>query len=126
MKVVGKSIKEITSDIYRENNRERKVAILTKINGVGIPIASAILSVCYPNDFTISDYRVVSALNRRGNTENLANPSSSIPSYSKYLDLCIEVAKRENVSLRDLDRCLWGYDFYEGKSGLKELVSVYK
>jgi hypothetical protein len=30
---------------------------LDKVRGIGVPIASAILTVCYPNRFTVLDYR---------------------------------------------------------------------
>ena|SRR3989344_8705441 len=122
IKSAGQSIREITTNIYYEDNKERKVEILTKIDGIGIPVASAILSVCYPNDFIISDYRALSTLNKLLGKETLVNLSNSVPRYLEYLDLCKKVADEKGLNLRDLDVCLWGYDFYEGKNGLKELI----
>jgi len=41
-----------------KTREQRLNALLSpKIPGIGIAIASAILTVCYPDDFTIADYR---------------------------------------------------------------------
>ncbi|MFA6274515.1 MAG: hypothetical protein WC662_05125 [Candidatus Paceibacterota bacterium] len=120
VEISGKTIKRITEK-FEEQNREEKINNLVKISGIHIPIASAILSVCFSNEFTIADYRVAETINKIKNTE-IKNPSYSIENYLEYLDICKEIAEKWNLSLRDLDKCLWGYDFYKGKSGLKELV----
>jgi hypothetical protein len=39
-----------------------KVKLLIEIGGIAIPIASAILTVCYPQKFTVVDYRACAAL----------------------------------------------------------------
>jgi len=49
----GKTINKITSDIAHAKTPQQKLETLTSIPGIGIPMASAILTVCYPNDFTI-------------------------------------------------------------------------
>lgn len=55
----GRTIREITSKI-----REQKLNVLLfpKIPGIGIAFASAILTVCYPDDFTVVDYRATTSL----------------------------------------------------------------
>lgn len=91
-----------------------------KIPGIGIAIASAVLTVCYPDDFTIADYRACASLKNFGE-KGIGNPTTN-SSYFKYLDKCKELAHKYNFSLRDFDRILWAKDFYEGKNGLQHLV----
>ena len=38
------------------------LGVITELSGIGIPTASAILTVCYPNYFTIIDYRAKESL----------------------------------------------------------------
>lgn len=118
----GKTIKEITESLSKETDIKNKVKILTNIKGIGIPIASAILSVCYPNDFTIADYRVAETLAVITN-KIIKNPSLSIDNFIEYINLCQTIKTKEGISsLRETDQSLWGYDFFEGKNGLKELI----
>lgn len=117
----GKTIRQLTSEVNKENDDKKKVGILEAIQGIGIPIASAILAVCYPKIFTIADYRTKESLTKK-NKDFKGKPTTSILSYLKYSKACHKIAEEEGLSLRDTDRALWGVDFYEGKNGLKELV----
>lgn len=117
----GRTIKSLTEEIYRTPNHEEKMKILTGIKGLGIAIASAILTVLYPEEFTVIDYRVMNSLRALG-IPVLGNPISKIESYFSYLDSCKKEAKKLGLSLRDFDRALWGKDFYEGAKGLKEIA----
>ena len=89
--------------------------------GVGISFASAILTVCFPKEFTIAEYRASASLKNLG-YEVKGDPTTKVSVYFDYLDKCKKLAEQEKLSLRNLDRCLWGYDFYKGKNGLKELA----
>src|ERR1017187_9320860 len=40
----------------------RKIELLSEIGGIAIPIASAILTVCYPKKFSVVDYRSCASL----------------------------------------------------------------
>ena len=118
-----RTIREITLKISEVKTREQRLdALLSpKIPGIGIAIASAILTVCYPNDFTIADYRACTSLKDFGE-EVSGNPTASTSAYFEYLDKCKKLAHRYNLSLRNFDRILWAKDFYEGKNGLYYLV----
>ncbi len=117
-----RTISEITLKISGAKTREQKLdALLSpKISGIGIAIASAILTVCYPDDFTIADYRACASLKNFGE-EVIGNPTTKISSYFEYLDKCKKLAHMHNFSLRDFDRILWAKDFYEGENGLQHL-----
>lgn len=119
----GRTICEITSKVFQAKMPEEKLNVFLspKIPNIGIPIASAILTVCYPNDFTIADYRACASLENFGE-EVRGNPTNSISAYFEYLEKCKKLARKYNISLRDFDRILWAKDFYEGENGLTHLV----
>ena len=117
----GRTVEKLTKDVHQENDLEKKVEILNSVSGIGIPIASAVLTVCYPDIFTIVDYRASQTLNELGRNFK-GDPTTSVSVYMEYVETCSQFAKKEGLSLRDTDRVLWGYDFYEGKDGLKNLV----
>jgi hypothetical protein len=75
------------------------IAVLTGLNGVQVPVASAILTAIHPERFTIIDFRALQAL-------NAAQPIT-LDFYLDYLDECRRLAKANNVDLRTLDRALW-------------------
>ena len=79
------------------------------------------MTVCYPKEFTVVDYRAKASLNQLG--ENIrGNPVAKIKDYLDYVEMCKKLARRNNCSLRDFDRILFGKDFYDGENGLRDLV----
>jgi thermostable 8-oxoguanine DNA glycosylase len=122
----GKTVTEITRQMHLQTTDEQRVELLLSVDGIGIPVASAILAVCYPDDFTVIDYRAIAsikALRPERHKSIVPNPTAFTKGYIRYVAVCKEIAKEERLSLRDVDRALWGYDFYEGENGLKKLVA---
>ncbi|RAN96518.1 hypothetical protein [Micromonospora noduli] len=83
--------------------------VLSLLNGVGVPIASALLTVCEPSVFTVIDYRAIETLRAHG---ELGRRSS----YTRYLEVCSALADRVETDLRTLDRALWQWSKEKGKS----------
>jgi len=86
--------------------------ILRILEGVGHPMASAILTVWDPTNHTILDYRAVDALQelKKRGAFDLEPPSGrrgALPGYWTYLQAYQPIAKSVGVSFRDLDRALW-------------------
>jgi hypothetical protein len=76
------------------------IAVLCGLRGVGVPVASAILTAIDPSRYTIIDFRALEALGYTGSDRN-------IDFYLGYLSKCRDLATEHKVSLRDLDRALW-------------------
>jgi hypothetical protein len=76
------------------------VAVLTGLNGVQVPVASAILTAIDPERYTVIDFRALEALDSK-------SPDRSVNFYLDYLDTCRQLAAKHGVTLRDLDRALW-------------------
>jgi hypothetical protein len=78
-----------------------KERVLCLLRGVGPPVASAILTVAYPERFTVMDVRVLEVLHTFGELR------SRTPHYYDYLLRCHALAARAGCGLRALDRALW-------------------
>jgi len=83
------------------------VAVLCGLHGVGVPVASAILTAIHPDRYTVIDFRALEAL-------GCASGDRSVNFYLEYLEQCRRLAKRHAVSLRDLDRALWQWSKCNG------------
>lgn len=88
---------------------------LEDIPGIGLATATAVLTVCYPNKFTIIDQRVLETLElfpSRLAARNLRNYSTydwTIEDYiNEYLPRVREISNQWGRSLRETDRALWG------------------
>jgi hypothetical protein len=79
-------------------------------------MASAILTVLYPDEFTIYDVRVCQSLKDSesdfASVQNRVDFDSLWEGYSGFLSRVQEVAP-QSLALRDKDRWLWGKSFGE-------------
>lgn len=118
-----REISEILASVDSKNEESKRNALkqlTTKdIPGIKIPVASAFLSVLFPNDFTIVDGRIIDAC-KDYKIPCEPDPRRNVDSYFKYLNYCKNNFKSLGFkSLRDFDQALWGYSFCKE---LKEYV----
>ena len=90
----------------------RAVKALTRLAGVGVKMASAILTAMFPTLYTVSDFRASAALGQKD--------SSSLRHYVAYLAACREMAALYGVSLRDFDRANWQWSKDQTKKKMKK------
>jgi hypothetical protein len=76
------------------------VEILDALHGVGVPVASAILTTIHPTKYTVIDFRALESL-------GVSKWNQSVDFYLSYLRACSALAVKHKVSLRTLDRALW-------------------
>ena len=76
------------------------VAVLCGLRGIGVPMASAILTAINRDRYTVIDWRALNAL-------AVKSSEVTIDEYLEYLAYCRSGAATMQVSLRDLDRALW-------------------
>lgn len=114
-KDLNSSVKELIEDIVCSKSEKDKLNLMLDKWKFGLPMASAILSVLYPNKFSIYDYRVCDMLNKFHNIKNLKTNKMT----DCYFEFLKEVTNKvpERSSFRDKDKFLWGKSFY---LGLKE------
>ena len=102
---------------------ERKCEALNQlmsIRGIGLATATAILTVCYPEEFTIVDQRVLEALDLfppgsadRKLTKHDTNDWTVEDYIARYLPKVKECSERWGRPLRQTDQALWGLSVHK-------------
>jgi hypothetical protein len=104
---VDEATQALTGSIAQAPDNKSRLRILLEDWGFRLPMASAILTVLYPEEFTVYDMRVCGVLNDFHKIQNLVRFASIWTEYEKFLQAVREAVKGD-YSLRDKDRWLWG------------------
>jgi hypothetical protein len=99
---------KIAGALSQAKDHKERLGILMRDWGLRLPMASAVLTILYPDDFTIYDIRVCNSLQI---------PYKNLPfsdhCWQEYESFKAAVHKNTppELSLRDKDRYLWGKSF---------------
>jgi|SRR6266545_57183 hypothetical protein len=96
----------LTEALYEAPTSKERLRLLIKEWGFALPMASAILTVCWPGEFTIYDYRVRDLLGELPQLNNGGDFEKTWKLFEKYKAGVIKLAPQK--SLRDKDRYLSG------------------
>ena len=114
--ILKEAVKELTSEIFKTSDNNKKLEIILNKWKFQLPMATAILTVLYPEEFTVYDVRV----REQFNIKDFSGRKGQIDKYfSEYLSKVKDFSRKQNLSIRDIDRHLWGKSFYED---LKKLI----
>lgn len=108
---LAKAVKQITSEVFSKSVPKDKLTYLMKDCGFRLPMASAILTVLYPDEFTVYDVRVCDMLGNFHRLQNRVNPDNVWKGYMEFRDAVIKAVPHE-IKLRDKDKWLWGQSFW--------------
>ena len=111
---LNERVRHLTKTLFRIREPKERLRYLMKDLEFRLPTASAILTVLYPEEFTVYDERVCGELPRGEEHSRLANKSdydSIWNGYRRYMEAVVKEAP-DSLSLRDKDRYLWGRSFY--------------
>ncbi len=106
------AVKSLSAKIAAALSPKDKLKVLVSDWGFLLPTASAILTVLYPDDFTVYDIRVCNVLGQFHSLKNRSNYESIWTGYTQFAAAVREKGPAE-LSLRDKDRWLWGKSFHE-------------
>lgn len=109
---LNESVRDLTNQIFNSSGSKQKLNILISEFGFRLPMASAILTILYPETFTVYDMKVCDTLCSFKGIDNIANFDNLWKSYQEYIE-CVKAYEPTNLSLRDKDRYLWGKSFHE-------------
>jgi hypothetical protein len=102
---------QFTHALFEADSHEARLKLAMESWGFYLPMASAILTVLWPDDFTVFDSRVCQELSllKLGDFSNLGNliVKNLWPKYCAYCE-AVKKAVPQYSSLRDKDRFLWG------------------
>jgi hypothetical protein len=109
---IEQSVKGLTSKIFSASDDKQKLKVLIDDYKFRLPMSSAILSLLYPDNFTVYDVRVCDTLTNFKGLDSITNFEKLWLGYTDYID-SVKKYEPQNLSLRDKDRFLWGKSFYE-------------
>jgi hypothetical protein len=92
----------------RAKTERAAVAVLVGLEGVAVPVASAILTTIDPERYSVIDFRALEALGSQ-------SAGRTVDFYLEYLKECRDLAKAHRVSLRKLDRAFWQWSSEHAK-----------
>ena len=102
----------LTSDLTAAVGPKERLRVLHRKWGFRLPMSSAILSVLYPEEFTVYDVRVCGVLGDFSRLGSITRFDRLWDGYVEYRKAVSE-AVPGHLSLRDKDRFLWGKSFAE-------------
>lgn len=104
--------KELTQKISKAPCAKERLRILFTDYKFLLPTASAILSVLYPDDFSVYDIRVCGILNDFTKLSNKTNFEKLWKEYEKYL-IAVKAYNTSKKNFTEADQNLWGKSFYD-------------
>lgn len=109
----AEAVSQISASIYKADEPKERLKILMSSRWkFRLPIATAILTVLYPMEFTIYDARICEELPA---FKRLGDQPFSDGMWERYWEfkLGVGASAPSELSLRDHDRYLWGKSFYK-------------
>ena len=97
----------MTTTLYDASTDKQRLGILINDHGFLLPMASAILTVLWPDRFGVYDIRVCDELKKHHRLKNKVHFGGLWDGYLECLD-DVRAAAPKDVGLRDADRFLWG------------------
>jgi hypothetical protein len=100
-------IQELTGAFWRVRHNDKdkllgiRLAILLAIPGVGIGVASAIFTLCYPSEYAIIDFRNWNALYGKDKKQ------FTVADYKQYLLDVRDLAGELDCDVQEVDYLLW-------------------
>ena len=98
-------IKITTRQAFTSTDDWEKLNALTKLKGVGESVASAILHLYDKEQYPILDIHALCSVGLKFKRRN------SYPFWSEYVAFCRDIANRNGITMRTLDRALWRYSY---------------
>lgn len=97
-------VEKVTKKAFLEKDEKEKMNILCSMKGVGIPTASSILTIAFPNKYAIIDIRCMEILTK---LKLLKSKNINMDDWIKYLDIIRLLAKENNTTPRNIDKALF-------------------
>lgn len=107
---LGVAVRSLLTAISEAKDQKKRLSVLIEDWGFRLPMASAILTVLYPEDFTVYDIRVCDVLGDFKDAQDKTNFATLWERYSAYIN-AVRNAGPECSTFRDKDRFLWSKSF---------------
>lgn len=96
-------VREITRFSFSTKNERARIEVLTLLDGVSCPIASAILHWFHKDKYPILDFRALWSV-------SIDEPNQyTFEFWWNYVQFCRKISTRNKIDMRTLDKALWQY-----------------
>jgi hypothetical protein len=106
------AVRDLSRAISAQPNAKERLALLRLEWSFRLPMSTAILSVFYPDEFTVYDVRVCEVLRDFEKLDNMSRFDDVWAGYLSYRS-AVQKAAPPDLSLRDQDRWLWAKSFVQ-------------
>ena len=101
-------VKSISTKAFRTKSERAKLSLLMELNGVSVPMASAILMFRNPKRYPVIDIRAWQVLHQMNAvSKNAGGTGFSFSHWYQYLRIVRHLASKHGVKARDIDRTLF-------------------
>lgn len=98
----------ITREVFATRSEEQRITLLTGLHGVGLPMASAILTLTHPSRYGVLDIRVWQLLHDTGVVKTKPGGTGfTVREWLAYLQILRKYAALHNADARDIERTLF-------------------
>ncbi len=104
---LSSAVAELARDVDKLSEPKERLRVLMTKWGFRLPMASAILTILYPDQFTVYDVRVCDMLGDFGSLSNRMRFDSLWNGHVEFVER-VRASGPARFSLRDKDRWLWG------------------
>ena len=106
----ARSVESISRKVFTSRSEKKRLELLTSLHGVGIPTASAILTLTNPARYAVIDIRVWRLLHRLGSVnQNARGQGFNVHHWNDYLKTLRYHAKRLHVPVRLVEWTLFKF-----------------
>jgi thermostable 8-oxoguanine DNA glycosylase len=103
-------IRRVSIKVFAAESEKEKIELLTSLKGVGIPTASAILTLTDPQAYGVIDIRVWQLLYQFGAVRTRPSGAGfSFENWLEFLERLRHWAKKFDVAVRDVERALFDH-----------------
>ena len=106
-------VRSLTEQIFKAPDDAARLKLMREAWGFRLPMASAVLTVFYPETFTVYDVRVCEQIGGHRHLDHRRFFTSFWKGYQSYV-AAVRSHAPDGLTLRDMDRYLWGKSFAEG------------
>lgn len=84
-----------------------KLKLLSTLTGVEVRVASAILTLCFPKQYAVIDFKNWQQIYKSAQRKTNYSPND----YIEYLKIIRQLAKKYDVTPQEIDIAIWQKDF---------------
>lgn len=104
----ARTVSKVTKAAFSTRSEQKRISLLTSLHGVGVPMASAILTLTNPSRYGVIDIRVWQLLYTMGAvTTNADGVGFGFREWCRFLMIIRYFAKKYKVTARDVERTLF-------------------